>query len=165
MHDGLQCSDCGEPLTEQSKYCAHCGQSVLSFERMIGPMIAEMLYENLDIDGRMWLTMRTLLFKLGLLSLEYRNGKRTTYTPPLRLYLVISILFFLLISTLDFSSYGQVENTAARSDFYPKLMLVLLPIFALIVHFLIRGTYYLSNLVFAIHIRCIAYLEFAMDVC
>jgi hypothetical protein len=121
-----------------------------------------MLHEALDIDGRLFLTLKTLLLKPGALSLEYRNGKRKTYTPPLRLYVVISILFFLLISTLDLSAYGKVEGAAARSEYYPKLMFVLLPIFALILQLLFRSTFYLSNLIFALHLHCVIYLAFAI---
>lgn len=121
-----------------------------------------MFHETLDIDGRMLLTIKTLLFKPGLLSLEYRNGKRTTYTPPLRMYLVTSILFFLLISMLDLSGYKQGHNFSAETAYYPKIMFVLLPLFALLLQVLFRGTYYLSNLVFALHIHCITYMVFAI---
>lgn len=160
----LNCANCANPLTEQAKYCGQCGQSVLSIEKPIKPVLAEMLHESLDIDGRMFLTLKTLLFKPGMLSLEYRNGKRAKYTPPFRMYLVISILFFLLISTFDFGSSGQIGNPAPRSEYYPKIMFVLLPLFALLLHLFFRGTFYLSNLIFAIHIHCIAYLVFAFAI-
>jgi hypothetical protein len=156
------CSNCDNPLVHQSKYCNQCGQSVLSFEKPIRPMLTEMLHETLDIDGRLLLTIKTLLLKPGLLSLAYRNGKRTSYTPPLRLYLVTSILFFLLISMLDLSNYQQSGNIANLSQYYPKIMFVLLPVFALLLPLLFRRTFYLSNLVFALHIHCVAYMLFAI---
>ncbi|MBT8114499.1 MAG: DUF3667 domain-containing protein [Arenicella sp.] len=121
-----------------------------------------MIHESLDIDGRMFLTLKTLLLKPGMLSLEYRNGRRAKYTPPFRMYLVISILFFLLVSTLDFSGYGQVDDSVARSEYYPKIMFVLLPVFALLLQLFFKGTFYLSNLIFAIHIHCISYLAWAV---
>ena len=121
-----------------------------------------MIHEALDIDGRMLLTLKTLLLKPGLLSLDYRNGKRASYTPPLRMYLVISILFFLLFSFFDFSGSGVIDNPGARSEYYPRIMFVLLPVFALLLQLFYRGTFYLSNLVFAIHIHCIVYLVIAI---
>lgn len=122
-----------------------------------------MINEALDIDGRMLLTLKTLVFRPGLLSLDYKNGKRVKYTPPLRIYLVISILFFLLVSTLDFSSYGQgVADPAVRSEYYPRIMFVLLPVFAWLLHLFFKGTFYLSNLIFAIHIHCVSYLAWAI---
>ncbi|MFT4630343.1 MAG: hypothetical protein ACI8PV_001465 [Dinoroseobacter sp.] len=156
------CSNCDNLIAKQSKYCSQCGQSVASFEKPIRPVLTEMLHETLDTDGRMLLTIKTLLLKPGLLSLEYRNGKRTLYTPPLRMYLVISILFFLLISALDLSNYQQGENFSAEIEYYPKIMFALLPLLALLFQLLFRGTFYLSNLVFALHIHCIAYMIFAV---
>lgn len=156
------CSNCDNLLTQQSKFCSQCGQSVISFEKPIRPVLTDMLHETLDIDGRLLLTIKTLLSKPGFLSLEYRNGKRNSYTPPLRMYLVTSILFFLLISVLDLSSYQQSDNFAAQAEYYPKIMFVLLPLFALILQLLFRETFYLSNLVFALHIHCMAYMIFAI---
>lgn len=117
-----------------------------------------MLHEALDIDGRVFSTLKTLLFKPGELSIAYRAGQRTRYTPPLRMYLVISIVFFLLLPMLDPSSRVMENADPLRADIYPKIMFVLLPFFALLLHLLFRNTFYLSNLVFAIHIHCTAYL-------
>lgn len=157
-----KCSNCYNPLAQQSKYCNQCGQSVVSFEKPIRPVLTEMLHETLDIDGRLLLTIKTLLFKPGLLSLEYRNGKRTSYTPPLRMYLVISILFFLLISLVDLSIYQRPDAMVAESEYYPKIIFVLLPLFSLLLQILFRGTFYLSNIVFTLHIHCIAFMVFAI---
>ena len=157
-----KCSNCDNPLAQQSKYCSQCGQSIVSFEKPIRPVLTEMLHETLDIDGRLLLTIKTLLIKPGLLSLEYRNGKRTSYTPPLRMYLVTSILFFLLISMLDLSGYRRGDIILNESEYYPRIIFVLLPLFALLLQLLFRGTFYLSNLVFALHIHCIAFMVFAI---
>jgi hypothetical protein len=141
---------------------------VQSFDKPIRPVLTDMLHETMDIDGRLLHTLKTLLLKPGLLSLEYRNGRRTRYTPPLRMYLVISILFFLLISVLgfggSFDASTGASNSGGQAEHYPKLMFLLLPLFALILQLLFRGTFYLSNLVFAIHIHCFAYLVFAVIV-
>ena len=157
----LNCTNCHNALQEQDKYCGHCGQREFSVEKPIRPVLAEMLHETLDIDGRMLLTMKTLLTKPGQLSLEYKNGRRNRYTPPLRMYLVISILFFLIFSLSGIGESTHVENSAARTEHFPKLMFVLLPLFALLLQLLFRGTFYLSNLVFAIHIHCMAFLVLA----
>lgn len=164
MGSKLKCNNCDSQLAEDSKYCARCGQRILNSEKPIRPMIAEMLHETLDIDGRMLVTLKALLFKPGFLSLEYKNGKRTTYTPPLRLYLVFSISFFFLLSMLDLKSYEQLDGASINPEYYPRIMFVLLPVFALFLQLLFRGTFYLSNLIFAIHIHCLAYLVFAITI-
>ena len=89
-----ECKNCHHPLMSEAKFCAVCGQSAKSLNKPFMSVISETLHETLDIDGRLMLTLKTLLFKPGRLSLDYNLGKRVKYTPPLRMYLVISILFF-----------------------------------------------------------------------
>lgn len=158
----LDCKNCFSSLGAGAKYCQECGQSVVTFDKPIRPVLTEMLHETLDIDGRVTSTLRTLVLKPGELSAAYRAGRRNSYTPPLRLYLVISIAFFLLLPMLDPSNQVMKDSNPLRVDIYPKIMFVLLPFFAFLLHLLFRGTFYLSNLVFAIHIHCIVYLVIAL---
>ena len=47
-----------------------------------------------DFDGRMLISLRLLMTRPGFLSYEYINGRRVSYTSPIRMYLVISLVFF-----------------------------------------------------------------------
>ncbi len=96
------CSNCGAEL--HGLYCHACGQPSRSFIRALPGLIREIAGETLYYDSRMWRTLKALVLQPGLLSTEYVRGKRARYTPPVRLYLVCSILAFLLI--------GLVINTA-----------------------------------------------------
>ena len=160
-----ECKNCHRPLLSAAKFCAECGQSAKNLHKPFMAVIKDTLHETLDIDGRLMLTLKTLLFKPGRLSLDYNIGKRVKYTPPLRMYLVISILFFLIMAQVDLTiemSEIYQRNTKASSDavyaLLPKLMFILLPLFALFMKILYRNTYYISNLVFAVHFHCFAYL-------
>ncbi len=133
------CRNC-ETLFD-STFCPSCGQKDVDFERPIWGLFGEIVRETLDIDGRAFRTIRTLILKPGVLTREYLAGRRRSYTPPLRLYLVISVSFFVLVSWL--ASRGVLLDTGqtlekdaesqARfmSDDLPRLMLVLMPVFAL----------------------------------
>jgi len=149
------CRNCDQHLEESVSYCSSCGQSTISFQRPIGHVCKNMLHELADIDGRLALTLKTLLSKPGLLTLEYNQGRRKRYTPPLRMYLVISIVFFLILSQMFFSSN---ETTSSIGDQIPRLMFLLLPAYAGLLSLLYRQTYYLSNLVFAIHMHSFSFL-------
>ncbi|TVQ41797.1 MAG: DUF3667 domain-containing protein [Wenzhouxiangella sp.] len=96
------CSNCGAEL--HGPYCHVCGQPGRNFIRALPGLVREIAGETLYYDSRMWRTLKSLLFQPGLLSREYVHGKRARYTPPVRLYLVCSILAFLLI--------GLIINTA-----------------------------------------------------
>lgn len=90
------CRNCGAPLT--GAYCADCSQRA----DVHMPSTVELVHEALEgvthSDSRLWTTMRYLLFVPGKLTLEFIAGRRVAYLPPFRLYLVMSVLFFLIAS-------------------------------------------------------------------
>jgi hypothetical protein len=55
----------------------------------------------LDVDSRVWRTLWPLAFRPGLLTQEFLRGRRASYTPPFRMYLVLSLVFFVLASFSD----------------------------------------------------------------
>ncbi len=154
----MNCKNCQTELTQDAHFCQQCGQSSISVNRPFSVVAKDMMHELLDIDGRLWLTVRTMLCKPGQLTLEFNQGKRVKYTPPLRLYLAISILFFLVFSQI----YHIYDPSSALTDsvvsYYSKAMFVLFPVFALIVQLFFRHSYYIGNLVFSMHIHSIVYL-------
>ena len=89
-----QCRNCGADLAET--YCPRCGQKNLDLERPILVLIGEVLKETFDLDGRAARTVRALLTRPGLLTREFLAGHRRRYTPPVRLYLIVSVAFFLI---------------------------------------------------------------------
>ena len=52
-----------------------------------------------SIDSRIWKTLVPLLFRPGFLSTEFLRGRRVRYLPPLRTYLVLSLIFLILSSS------------------------------------------------------------------
>ncbi|GJM13491.1 MAG: hypothetical protein DHS20C12_18940 [Pseudohongiella sp.] len=93
--DGL-CLNCGAALT--GIYCAKCGQQAKEFRRPFFKLTGEAIQSLFELDGRAFRTLFYLLTKPAHLTREYFSGRRTRYTPPLRLFLVISVSFFLLVS-------------------------------------------------------------------
>lgn len=93
------CLNCGEPM--QGPYCASCGQLAREVKHSVLYFLKELLRVVFELDGRAYRTVFYLLTRPGFLTTEYFNGRRQRYTPPLRLFLVISIALFLLISVAN----------------------------------------------------------------
>ena len=50
----------------------------------------------LELDSRLWRTLIPLAVRPGQLTLDYLEGRRARFMPPFRMYLVLSIVFFLV---------------------------------------------------------------------
>ncbi len=164
------CKNCNSPLT--GDYCNNCGQRDVDLERPIWRLAGDLIRETFEVDGRAWLTVKTLFRHPGKLTSEFLAGRRRTYTPPLRLYLVTSISFFILVSWLAQSGVlldpGQDPkfDAAVQADFLsddlPRLMFILLPVFALLMKAMYRERLYFDHLIFSIHLHTAGYVVLAL---
>jgi Protein of unknown function (DUF3667)/Domain of unknown function (DUF4286) len=93
------CLNCGEVLTGQ--HCSHCGQRAKVQVISLWGLIKDFLGDVFDWDSRIWRTLRPLAFRPGLLTQEFLRGRRAHYTPPFRMYLILSVVFFLIASIWD----------------------------------------------------------------
>jgi Protein of unknown function (DUF3667) len=83
LSENTACRNCNTPLN--GDFCPNCGQKHMDLERPVMQLIGEVLHESLDIDGRAFKTLRTLLLQPGVLTCEFLAGRRRTFTSPLRL--------------------------------------------------------------------------------
>ena len=90
------CHNCGRELA--GRYCFDCGQKSTSLEPHFKDLAGDLTANVFSLDSRFFRTLILLLTKPGLLTIRYREGKRVQHTPPLRLYLAISVLFFFVLA-------------------------------------------------------------------
>lgn len=93
---GDRCPNCLAPL--QGPYCYDCGQSKKGLIRHFSSIVGDFLDSVLNFDTRTWRTVPALYFRPGYLSNEYFAGRRVRYVTPLRLYVFLSLVAFLVIS-------------------------------------------------------------------
>ena len=90
------CHNCDTPL--QGHYCAHCGQADYPLDPGLHDLTHELTHEFLHLDGKILTTLKYLLFFPGRLSSDFLAGRRARHIGPVRLYLTMSVLFFLLLA-------------------------------------------------------------------
>src|SRR5262245_28998138 len=88
------CANCGAAVP--GKFCGRCGQRLEHEMHSVVHFVREATEDLTHADSRLWSTLRALLFRPGFLTREFIAGRRVRYLPPLRLYLVLSVLFFLI---------------------------------------------------------------------
>ena len=92
----LECLNCGTLL--HGEYCSRCGQAAHEGRH---PTIAhfghELVHEFVHVDGKIFRTLKALLFQPGLLTQEYWRGRITPWIRPLRIFLVVVALNLLIV--------------------------------------------------------------------
>jgi hypothetical protein len=89
------CLNCGAEISD--RYCSHCGQENLIPQESVADLVSHFVSDLFHYDSKFLTTIRDLLFKPGFLTQEYLKGRRMGYLNPVRMYLFISFIFFLLL--------------------------------------------------------------------
>ena len=88
------CLNCGYHLRGQ--YCGQCGQRSRSRLISLWELVSDAFGDLFELDSRIWKTLVPLIFRPGHLTYDYLQGRRARYMPPFRMYLVMSLLFFVV---------------------------------------------------------------------
>ena len=89
------CLNCGTIVT--GRFCHQCGQENVEVKESFGHLIMHFIEDLTHFDGKLWVTLKLLLFKPAKLTQHYMDGKRSMYIHPIRMYLFISAVFFFFI--------------------------------------------------------------------
>ncbi|HVW14692.1 MAG TPA: DUF3667 domain-containing protein [Mucilaginibacter sp.] len=218
------CLNCGTIL--QGHFCPNCGQENLELKESFGHMMSHAISDYFHFDEQFFGTLKPLLFKPGFLTNEYMAGRRVRYLHPVKMYIFISIVYFLLAfqsknadrsikisykpapahtvngkQVKEDSTYAQyletqkklpadkrdgfIGNYISRKSYgyrekygprapevfveelehnIPKMMFVLLPIFAWLLQLAFRKNhkFYIEHLIYSFHFHCFWFLFSAM---
>ncbi|MCX6281832.1 MAG: DUF3667 domain-containing protein [Bacteroidetes bacterium] len=97
-HQPGPCENCGTYLDVNEQFCPQCGQKRLEHDDMsFSHLIGESFLDYFHFDSKFFRTIIPLIFKPGWLTLQFMKGKRKSYVEPFKLFLVISVIYFLLL--------------------------------------------------------------------
>jgi predicted RNA-binding Zn-ribbon protein involved in translation (DUF1610 family) len=117
------CLNCGAALAladaRPAHYCPDCGQETDPRPPTVVELVRQLLSHYASAEGRLWPTLVGLISKPGFLTAEYLAGRRRRYIVPTRLYLTMSILFFVVVKVLGAGNLAnpetQIERTSAAA--------------------------------------------------
>ena len=99
------CLNCGATL--HGPFCSTCGQRAVPANPTVAELAGDAWQELSGYDGRLAATARGLL-RPGFLTREYAAGRRARHLSPVRLYLTVSVMYFLAAAATppDFGPRG-----------------------------------------------------------
>src|SRR5437773_3125292 len=92
----IHCENCGALLT--GRWCSQCGQAAIDYRRSFRHVIVDALDSFLNFESKFFATIGWLIARPWNLTNQFLAGRRVRYVHPLRLYLLVSILFFFVVN-------------------------------------------------------------------
>lgn len=114
MNARAECKNCGAELS--GAYCSACGQTADTNVPSLWGLLVDAFCDLYDFDSRVWRSLGLLAFKPGALTREFLAGRRARYVPPFRLYLTLSVVFFVLASLPDGDEAAGADEAAPAAD-------------------------------------------------
>ena len=115
------CSNCETPLqVESDNFCPTCGQLNNTKKETAFGLVKELVEEFLHLDSKVIKSLVPLLFKPGFLTVDYINGKRARYFHPVRMFLIVIVIMFIVggfsSNKEDGISKSKKQSTTADSS-------------------------------------------------
>ena len=114
-HKENDCLNCGTRL--EGKFCYNCGQENLEIKESFGQLMTHAVSDYFHFDEKFFHTLKPLFFKPGFLTSEYMAGRRAQYLHPVKMYIFISLIYFLLVfnTNRDIAKVEQKKTTTEQA--------------------------------------------------
>jgi hypothetical protein len=97
-------------------YCPSCGQQQKNLNKYIWSLAGDLMDDIFRPDSRAARTLFALMLRPGHLTKEYFAGRRMRYVPPIRLYLIVSFLFFFVAPLIGQVSGEMPEQVVINAE-------------------------------------------------
>jgi hypothetical protein len=98
-HPDEPCRNCGDP--SPADFCPSCGQRKVEVRVSVATLVGDLMEDQFGVERRLPATLFALFLRPGLLTREYLDGRVVRYVRPFKLYLVSSLVLFLLVGLLS----------------------------------------------------------------
>lgn len=115
------CLNCGHIV--DYTYCSYCGQENTSPNESIIHLVKHFHGHAEEYQNSMFKSLKKLMLMPGFLTKQFIEGKRRKYTHPVRMYLIISFVYFILV--MGIFDKPKIE-TFSKND--PESQLIFVPI-------------------------------------
>ncbi|EKB49616.1 DUF3667 domain-containing protein [Cecembia lonarensis] len=94
------CLNCGEQFHQKENFCPICGQENKDQRVSIGLFLRDFISNFINFDTTFFRTIPPFLFKPGVLTNEFNEGRRKKYIKPIKLYLLFSLFYFFIFGLM-----------------------------------------------------------------
>lgn len=109
------CLNCGTKYDALNNYCPNCGQENNHNQASFSTLVIDFLNNYFSLDSRFSMSLLPFFLKPGYLTIRFMEGKRASFVNPIRLYLIISLVFFFIFNMISKDVVRQSIKTVDRA--------------------------------------------------
>lgn len=117
------CQNCRHVV--ENRFCPNCGQENTETRQSFKHLAAHFMEDFTHYDNAFWSTIKYLLLYPAKLTKEYLSGKRQQFVPPVKLYIFISFVAFLIPSLIGKEEESKpkiyTEDASDRKELFSIL--------------------------------------------
>lgn len=114
LREDTTCQNCGNSVTV--RFCTSCGQENTETKKSFHYLFTHFLEDLIHYDSSFWKAIKYLLFQPEKLTLTYLSGKRLAFMAPVRLFIFINIISFIIFNSFTFKEIEQEVKTGVQSE-------------------------------------------------
>lgn len=95
------CLNCGTTFKLETNFCPNCGQENNHNVASFGTVVVDFFHNYFSFDSKFSNSLLPFFSKPGRLTRQFIEGKRASFVNPIRLYLILSLVFFFVFSMVS----------------------------------------------------------------
>lgn len=96
------CLNCGDLIN--GSYCRNCGQKAIdNIDRSMMTLLGGFIGNLFFLDNRFFISLKYMIMHPGQMTIEFLNGRRKKFLPPVTLFLFVNLIYFFLSPITDYS--------------------------------------------------------------
>jgi len=112
------CLNCDRPLS--GPFCAHCGQKDTQLNVNLSYFLKLAFKEVSGYDSRLNKTLKLIFTQPGNITKLHNSGMRSSFIPPVKLYLFISVILFVTLNLFEFTVTSYNSNLPKTHNEYTQ---------------------------------------------
>jgi hypothetical protein len=108
LREDTTCQNCGDEV--KLRFCPTCGQENTETKKSFHYLFTHFLEDLVHYESSFWKALKYLLYAPEKLSLTYLSGKRKAFMAPVRLFIFINIISFIIFSSFTFKELEHELN-------------------------------------------------------
>lgn len=119
LRTNTSCENCGQEVL--LRFCPNCGQENVETRQSFHYLFTHFIEDLTHYENGFWKAIKYLLFSPVTLTKTYLEGKRKKFIAPVKLFIFINFVFFLLYGVIKVDSKEEESLNIRTSEQNKKL--------------------------------------------